>query len=284
MKYLKNFTELNEGLIKTASIKEFIKLIETMVYNNGLSSIIHNAGGLLYGKDGHVRLTIDKGKNKNLKVLKFGRLIWNLMSVAGYYLALVYYEGNNMESDIDLDEPVKIKDDKETFLQFIQDTNSNRFIEGFQLCLEPRFENKAKVISKILYHITEKNYWKKISVNGLVPKSKSKIAYHPDRIYLATKFAMDQILPMYKSYIKDPIILKVNVKGLNLYEDINAGIGAYYTTENISPDRITLVKQNINDFITSYEDKNSTSIEKMSIKQRENLWKVLHDLNHPVAV
>lgn len=38
---------------------------------------------------------------------------------------------------------------------------------------------------KYLYHATKKLYLKNIQKNGLVSKSKSKIANHPERIYLA---------------------------------------------------------------------------------------------------
>jgi hypothetical protein len=87
---------------------------------------------------------------------------------------------------------------------------------------------------------------------GLVPKSKSKVTYHPERIYLCNKAAMSAIYGKYRKYVEKPIILQVNTKGLKLYPDINAGAGAYWTSENISPDRIKTLKVTPKEFIDKY--------------------------------
>jgi hypothetical protein len=93
--------------------------------------------------------------------------------------------------------------------------------------------------------------------SGLIPKSKSKLTYHPDRTYvclhkLGCKALISNMKMFYKSLLwkntKNKIdyrwvIYEIDTKDLDikLYLDPNY-IGGYYTLDNIPPDKIKIVE------------------------------------------
>ena len=105
-----------------------------------------------------------------------------------------------------------------------------------------------------LYHVTQTNYVEKIMKIGLLPKTKTKLGNHPDRIYLALdiKSADD-----FKSNIenledfkdKDFTLLKIDIsffKGSTskkLYLDPQFLRGGVFTLSNIKPEFISIEKK-----------------------------------------
>ena len=51
------------------------------------------------------------------------------------------------------------------------------------LSCEAKYDIKVENIPSILYHLTSTKYVDKIHKKGLIPRSTSKLSYHPERIY-----------------------------------------------------------------------------------------------------
>jgi len=119
----------------------------------------------------------------------------------------------------------------------------------FTLKLEAKYDLEVTGddrIPNILYHITDLKFKDKIQNIGLSPRSKSKIAEHPSRIYLMfSPNDMGFLLGNPKSGIKDPCMFSVDIHKLHnrirLFIDPNFSSKGVYTYDNISPKYLTLV-------------------------------------------
>lgn len=105
----------------------------------------------------------------------------------------------------------------------------------------PKYGYKSDV-PDMVYHVTEKHNLEKILKYGLVPKTKSKKAYHPDRVYLATD--PSKISDLYSDMAFDvfePVIIKIDLSDvkdrMEFYKDEHFPTGVY-TLSNIGPERI----------------------------------------------
>jgi hypothetical protein len=118
-----------------------------------------------------------------------------------------------------------------------------------------RFEAKfdEEVIEKTppeLFHITPTQNAKKILQIGLVPKSRSKAAYHPERVYLGRSIEDVERLAsrMYQETgYTNFSILKVDTTFIpgsyfRLYKDPNYKDKGYFTLNNIPPTAIKKIK------------------------------------------
>ena len=125
------------------------------------------------------------------------------------------------------------------------------FKEGeIKLRFEAKFDEEVvENVPSILYHITPTQNADKILSIGLVPKSRSKASYHPDRVYLSKDLKdIKNLGEMFyqKTGIKNWTILKIKIDMipgdyLKLYTDPNYKQG-YYTLNNIPPQAIEKVK------------------------------------------
>ena len=118
-----------------------------------------------------------------------------------------------------------------------------------------RFEAKfdEEIVEKIpdfLYHITPTQNANKILDTGLVPKSRSKASYHPERVYLGKSIeGVEKLASQMYQRTGDLsfTILRIDtnvVPGgyLRLYTDPNYSKEAYYTLNNIPPQAIEKIK------------------------------------------
>jgi hypothetical protein len=129
--------------------------------------------------------------------------------------------------------------------------NEKYFKEGeIKLRFEAKFDEEiVENIPDTLYHITPTQNADKILKIGLVPKSRSKASYHPDRVYLSNDLDdIENLGEMFyqKTGINDWTILKIKtdmVPGdyLRLYYDPNYKQG-YYTLNNIPSQAIEKIK------------------------------------------
>ena len=108
--------------------------------------------------------------------------------------------------------------------------------------IERRYDEKDTSIPKFLYHITNKSFINKIQSRGLIPKTKSKQSYHPERIYFTkNETNMKSFSNMLIRFIpkEEQLILKIDTEGLDntFYQDPNLS-NAIYTHQNISPQHI----------------------------------------------
>lgn len=107
------------------------------------------------------------------------------------------------------------------------------------LICEAKFDFKVDKIPEYLYHLTPAQSWPKIQKVGLIPKSKSKIADHPERVYLAkTAEGALALGPKFceNTGIKNWVLLKIHTSSisyLNLYRDPNYSERGFYTFNNI---------------------------------------------------
>ena len=125
------------------------------------------------------------------------------------------------------------------------------FKEGeIKLRFEAKFDEEVvENIPSILYHVTPTQNADKILNIGLVPKSRSKASYHPDRVYLSKDLKdIENLGEMFyqKTGIKNWTILKIEtdmIPGgyLKVYTDPNY-VQGYYTLNNIPPQAIKKVK------------------------------------------
>jgi hypothetical protein len=122
-------------------------------------------------------------------------------------------------------------------------------IDGIQqiwIEIEAKYDELFNNNPLYFYHLTSKNNLNKIKQQGLIPKSKSKKSYHPDRIYVVDQInSLKQLLVYFTKIdgkkISDYVILKINYELTNkpkIYNDPNFLDLGYYFVDNISPNAI----------------------------------------------
>lgn len=257
MKHLKSYIQhINEGLIKTVDIKSFINHLNHMNETKGFKDMIEYAKA---EKDGHVLLVV----SKNAKMMEFVKSLISLLNIDGYFISSIRYKGTGVDEDTS-----HSPRSNDEFVTIMDNANKTKEVEAIVISMEPKFEEAITEKYTTLYHITEQKHVAKILKTGLVPRAKSKISYHPERIYLANKYALTHIFEKYSQYVKEPVILSINVKGMKLYPDINAGDGAVFTTENIAPDRISVLKEKASSFVNKYNREHKAELENGMIQQQ----------------
>jgi hypothetical protein len=145
----------------------------------------------------------------------------------------------------------------EQFLEFVrwdkEKRNFKSLIEKNYLSIKFSFEPKYDEIdtniemadathNRILYHLTPTLFVNKILKNGLIPRSRSKKSYHPDRIYLATNVEdCEKLIPVFKAQTKinNWTVLEINTLPINyyleLYKDQNFKDRGVFTLNTITP-------------------------------------------------
>lgn len=232
MKDLKQFIKttvreyLNEGLIKTYPTEKVINFITTKTpikkENIWVSS----------GRNDTDKINIDFDS----ETIKYGKKIEGLLNnVYGYYLANIKYDVFN--DDLTSDDIINV--DYSAIEEVLYDEE-----DTITFIFEKKYDNEYIGNEKILYHITDEKYLNKIKQIGLIPKSKSKISVHPDRIYLMlNREDVDVLYSNIDIDIDNPVILEVDISNLNLklYSDPNMP-NAVYTLSNIPPKNIKITK------------------------------------------
>lgn len=111
-------------------------------------------------------------------------------------------------------------------------------VSAFSIIIEAKFGKRyAQKSGEVLYHATDSSHLKRIREQGLIPRS---LGNFPDRIYLGSD--IHEIENMVGPNLQDMWFLKINVDGLEIYHDEREQT-AYYTYDNISPDRILEIFQ-----------------------------------------
>jgi hypothetical protein len=204
---------LQEGLIKTTNIGKTIELLRKFFKH-----------GFEYQREGNTFEVTLNQINKDI-LNKFLRDTNNLGWFPSY-LSTPAYKGKWDE---------KFYDDYLSKIRF-----------------EAKFDEEVvENIPSILYHIAPTQNVDKILKIGLVPKSRSKASYHPERVYLGKTIEGVEKLATQMSLRtgdKNFTILKIDTKMvpggyLNLYTDPNYLKEAYYTLNNIPPQAIEKIKE-----------------------------------------
>lgn len=211
-----------EGLIHSVSIEKLQDMIEKWgALGNKVS---FNSGDNLF--------YIDIGDNEFLTVKEINHLV-KLLNNLGWFIS-----SYNIGSD-------RIKFDINTFIR--HDINSP--ISYFSI--EAKYDLELNVKNyPILYHTSPSKHDSKIQKIGLSPRTKSKVGFHPERIYFARN--MDQIetlLPQFYDITGETnySIFKIDMKSahrrnrqIRLFKD-SQFTGGVYTLSNIPPKYIQLV-------------------------------------------
>lgn len=129
-----------------------------------------------------------------------------------------------------------------------------KYYEKVSITYESKYDIECELPDK-LYHLSIQEYKSGVMKNGLVPKSKSKLSKHLDRIYVCTHIKdcynlINQMKFYYRSRVlknsRDKInykwvIYQIDSSGLEikLYKDPNY-IDGYYIIENISGEFIKI--------------------------------------------
>jgi hypothetical protein len=130
-------------------------------------------------------------------------------------------------------------EDKSKFIEFVRSTN--RTVMVFDAKYDREVGTKD---AKFLYHVTPSIKKDKILSIGLAPKSKSKAATHPNRIYLTYEIEQAETLlydPRFYPGEKNFVVFRVNMEELEkrrhikFFEDPAYIAKGVYTYENIPP-------------------------------------------------
>jgi hypothetical protein len=228
LKTYKEEYELNlkEGLIKTIPIGEAIYILKKQFYN-----------WIFQYEKGDKDFTIEILRIKDGIQPEYFEKLLPLLNNLGYFISYMEIYSD----DIAIEDKYNEKTVKNAF--------QNPKIHSIYLECEAKFDQKVNKIPEFLYHVAPLKNWEKIQQVGLVPKSRSKKAYHPERIYLGKdeKNTSNLASKFYQfEGIKDWALLKIDtnmVPGgyLRLYYDPNFKYG-YYTLNNIPPQAIEKIK------------------------------------------
>jgi hypothetical protein len=181
----------DEGIKHFKKFKEFYKeellLNESLIRTYPISSTI---SGLLrkwdflkfkkqYSKFGEANtICIICESNKIDEDLISG--IFKLANYYGWFISLYEAYDKNKREIFQLGKTISV----EKILNSLKEFDKVKYIE---INLEAKYdiELDMKFAPEFLYHITNSKYIEKIRTIGLVPKTHSKLANHPERIYLA---------------------------------------------------------------------------------------------------
>lgn len=135
--------------------------------------------------------------------------------------------------------------------------DSKKYINNVEIIFEAKFDVEEEIPEK-LYHLSIKEYKNDILKFGLVPKSKSKLSKHLDRIYVCREidYCYKLIPRMKLSYYQKKslksknkindnwIIYEIDTNDLNikLFKDPNYD-GGYYIIDNINSSRMKIIDE-----------------------------------------
>lgn len=127
--------------------------------------------------------------------------------------------------------------------------------KSFDIIFEAKFDVKVddNDLPDKLYHVTTLNNLSKINKNGLTPKNKIKVSYHPERVYFFDKSVIDNFEKIAQFFYdlddnnKTFVLLEIDTNQLrskiDFYYDGNTDLRAFYSLEPISPLLIKKIKE-----------------------------------------
>jgi len=127
---------------------------------------------------------------------------------------------------------------------------------NIDITYEAKYDEEVYITEDYLYHLTTDIRWPKIKAIGLTPKTQGKLANHPGRIYLLTKYSEEELkelvdnlrwLDPNRDKIKEMYLLKIDtsqIKNHKFFEDPNFGKeSGVWTYQNIPPSAITIIRK-----------------------------------------
>lgn len=233
-----NFVNLiKDGLIHTYPIKTAVKLIKRDLNGIKASVDVEEETGTIFLK----------GYSDSFNRGNIEQLI-RVITLCGYFPSIFeFYDGDdNFLKSLNY----KLVSNEVEYFLFLSDLDfeikNSYFI---QIVIESKFNKPITNIPDKLYHVTPSVFREKILSIGLSPKSLSKKAYHPGRIYLGFNLLVTKNLAYQFNYKGEYILIEINMDkiGLNnlklkdyiqLYDDPDFPNNGCYTNENIPPNCI----------------------------------------------
>ena len=202
-------------------------------------------------KEGLIR-TINIGKTLNILEKKYSSKFIFTRSKNSFYIQ-TFHTNKTALGDI-----IKDANTLGWFPSFMETENytgkwnENYFKEGeIKVRFEAKFDEEiVENIPTILYHITPTQSMDKILKIGLVPKSRAKASFHPERVYLGkSSKGVESLAPlMYqRTGNRDYTVVQIDTtkipgEYLKLYTDPNYAEEAYFTLNNIPPQALKKIK------------------------------------------
>jgi hypothetical protein len=220
------FLNLEEGLIKSTSIGQTVSLLKKQIPNWDFT----------YEKGGK-SITVEVLAVGDVYSLEDLNKLNTLLNSLGWFISYMFIQGVGLNIRDRYDEKV------------LRHAFQNKATEEISLVCEAKFDQKVNKIPDFLYHIAPLKNWEKIHSIGLVPKSRSKRSYHPERVYLGKdeKHTIDLASKFYQvTGTKEWVLLKIDISMvpgdyLRLYYDPNFKHG-YYTLNNIPPQAVEKIQ------------------------------------------
>lgn len=226
---------ITEGLITTYSPNDTINILNNSkikFYNIRARRIPNSIDNkTIY----NIVLYFDSGLH-NIGAEYYNNII-HLLDVCGWFPSIIYANGKKL-NDID---------------------NSYELLKNynmpFDMICEAKFDVKVddNDLPDKLYHITNTINLDKINKNGLTPKNKIKVSYHPERVYFFDKSAINNFDRIAKFFYELDsknnafTLLEVDTNQLrskiDFYYDGNTDLKAFYSLEPISPLLIKKIKE-----------------------------------------
>lgn len=222
--------EIYEGLIKTVDIDKATQIITNAFKDLPGIDVVNSDKEIKVGFEPQYS---DSVANKYSSIQLYDQNISKLLQLAnnlGYFPSIFGYEKYN-ETKVEKYSSSKLK-------QIIDEIEPDFLVFNF----EKKYDEIVGV-PKFVYHITDEKYLNKIKSVGLTPKTKSKLASHPERIYVALdKEDTLNLWRRMKAFIpkEKGILLTIDTEKLDntFYNDPNFQNKGVYTYNNISPQSI----------------------------------------------
>jgi hypothetical protein len=218
---------LKEGLIKTAPIGQSVSILKKQF-----------PSWIFQYEKGNKDFTIEILKIKDGIQPEYFEKLLPLLNNLGWFISYMEIYGS--------DTAVKDRYNE----KIVKSAFQNEKIHSIYLACEAKFDQKVNKIPEYLYHVTPLSNWEKIKTIGLVPKSRSKRSFHPERVYLGkNEDTTIRLAPLFyqTTGLNQWVLLKIDTSLIpgdyfRLYYDPNFKYG-YYTLNNIPPQAIEKIEK-----------------------------------------
>jgi hypothetical protein len=227
--YYKSEYQLYEGLITSYPLHEVINILFRKKYN---------VKGNYNDNTFSLKFLFSEDISKSL--IEYNKIM-QITDTCGYFCS-------NMKGEDAKAQFIIEKYNTENFKKLI-----NNGLTLINFSFEAKYDILIEKIPEFLYHLAPTRNISKILKFGLIPKSRSKKAFHPDRIYLVKN--PEDLNLLFKSFyeetkINEWSILEIDthiLEYLKIYKDPNFKEKGYYTLNTINPIAIKIYSEfNIN--------------------------------------
>ena len=226
-------------MIKLNTILQDVKLYEGLIITRPIGTSIDTLERWSSATD---KIDVSENENRNKIIIRFRSKLddkemdnlFSWINNLGWYISSY------------VTDRFPLKWSKFTDMGDLKKNNNSSIL--LTMTLEAKFDLEiGRGVYKTMYHVSPLKFKHKIDKIGLIPKTLSKLSYHPERIYLSIdKDDAKRLIPRFEKLSKDEhndgwVIYKVNItrltdynNGLRFFKDPNLPEGIY-TLSNIPP-------------------------------------------------